>query len=416
VLKRELAHLVRGWDISILATDINRQFLDSARQGRFDDWALRGLPTQVRDDCFRRCDKAWSIVPELREGVTFQHHNLVTQGFPSAAQNLFAFDVIFCRNVMIYFSKEVNRRLVAQFYDTLAPEGWLLVGPADLNQELFRAYHTVNFADVVLYQKAGTAGPTPESRSLNPTLAADRSTGSSQPARAARTANSPAGRLPGPASCPESPLTAAEANQLGATRHGSAPSPTAASKNARPDVSRQIAELCSLADEGHLEQALRCVCGLLRSNGLDPAIHLYHALILEQLGYHQQTERALRHAVYLDRENVMAHYYLGLTAQRQHRWQPAARSFRNVLELLAPRADDQRIPHADDLTVADLKRLTQLHLAQQPGESPERKNTKRPIGARRDCQVNRRPSREPGAGRSPSSDPITSLASQGFRK
>ncbi|HTU24642.1 MAG TPA: protein-glutamate O-methyltransferase CheR, partial [Pirellulales bacterium] len=167
LLKRDLAHLVHGWDISILATDVNRRFLDAARRGQFEDWAFRGVPAELREECFRSTGKRWSIAPQLREGVSFHYHNLVEQTFPSLAHNLFGFDLILCRNVMIYFGKDVVRRLITQFHDSLNPEGWLLVGHVEPNPELYRAFQTLNASGAVLYQKPParqslTAPPEPD--------------------------------------------------------------------------------------------------------------------------------------------------------------------------------------------------------------------------------------------------------------
>jgi chemotaxis protein methyltransferase CheR len=121
-------------------------------------------------------------------------------------------------------------------------------------------------------------------------------------------------------------------------------------------------EIRALADQGQLEQALRCCEKLLTSHKLNAAAHFYHGLILEQMGLHAETEQALRRAIYLDRRYVLAHYYLGLTLQRQGQFQRAERSFRNVLSLLPAMDHQQPLSDADNLTVGDLESLTNMHL------------------------------------------------------
>jgi chemotaxis protein methyltransferase CheR len=351
LLRRELAHLIDGWDISILATDINRDFLRRARRGSFEEWAFRGVPDDVKRECFSPEGKAWSIAPEFREGITFQYHNLVEHPFPSLIQNLFAFDVILCRNVMIYFSAEITRRLVAHFHDSLVSGGWLLVGHAEPNVETFRAFRAVNAAGAVSYQKREE--PSAPEESAEPpcgltTESRDRYPAAETIWAAPAVERVPPWRQPGRASWPIFALATCPRIEIGAA--------TARRAGGLADIRR-------LADAGRLEQALNRCEELLAADMLDPAVHLYHALILEQLRRREETERALRRAVYLDREYVLAHYYLGLTAQSQNQPHAAARSFRNVLGILADREPGQLVPDADELRVADLERMTRMHLA-----------------------------------------------------
>lgn len=129
--------------MSILGTDVNRQCLARAREGRFEEWALRGLPEGLRRGCFTAVGREWHLAPEYRKGVSFQYHNLVTHPFPSLLHELADFDLILCRNVTIYFAPEIVRRLVDQFHRCLADGGWLVVGHAEPNVEWLRAFRTV---------------------------------------------------------------------------------------------------------------------------------------------------------------------------------------------------------------------------------------------------------------------------------
>ncbi len=153
LLKREMARQFGGWHATILGTDINRHCLARAREGKFEEWAFRSTPEEVRRSCFQSDGKRWGILPEYREGVSFQYHNLVENAFPSLVNNLCKFDLIVCRNVMIYFESDRMRKMILQFYDCLAPGGWLLVGPTEPNMTFFSSFRTVNAPGVTLYQK-----------------------------------------------------------------------------------------------------------------------------------------------------------------------------------------------------------------------------------------------------------------------
>ena len=153
LIRESLGERASDWDVAIVGTDINRHYLAKAEQGEFDDSALCSLPDDVRQRYFEPHAGKWRILPTYRETVRFQYHNLVTSPTPSLMQNLAAFDIILCRNVMIYFSDPLNRRLVANFHDSLAPEGWLVVGHSEPQGDLFDSFRRLLADGAVLYQK-----------------------------------------------------------------------------------------------------------------------------------------------------------------------------------------------------------------------------------------------------------------------
>jgi chemotaxis protein methyltransferase CheR len=329
LLRRDLADRVAGWDVTVVGTDINREFLARAREGRFEEWALRATAEEVRRACFAPAGRSWLLAPEYREGVSFQYHNLVTHPFPSLLNGLFAFDVILCRNVTIYFSADIVRRTVGHFHECLVDGGWLLVGHSEPNLENFRAFRTVNYPGAVLYRKdLGSAAELPRPEPVPPPAA-------------------PAVWVP--------PVITWEASPAAAPRP---PVPAA-----RPAANPEVEVIRTLADRGAWAEALRHCQAALEADLLNPAAYFYHALVLEQAGCHAEAEDALRRVLYLDRGAVLAHYYLGLILQKQRRPGPAARSFRNVLGLLA-RTDAGRVfADGDGMTAGELKKLTEMHLA-----------------------------------------------------
>lgn len=153
LLGREMAQRLAGWHVSIVATDINRRFLASASQGIFQEWALRSTSTEARRQCFSTDGHGWQIHPDIKQWVTFAHFNLVENEFPSPHRGFADFDLILCRNVMIYFDADTTRRLIRQFHASLANNGWFLVGSAEPNLESFTAFQVVDAAGTTLYRK-----------------------------------------------------------------------------------------------------------------------------------------------------------------------------------------------------------------------------------------------------------------------
>ena len=134
-------------------------------------------------------------------------------------------------------------------------------------------------------------------------------------------------------------------------------------KNRRARAAQpSLAEVRLQADRGEWEKPLECCEELLEKDNLNSAVHFYHALILEQMSRHAEAEQSLRRAIYLDRQFIMAHYYLGLFLQTRGDPRQAARSFENALELLDRQCDAGTIADADGITAAELKQSARIHV------------------------------------------------------
>jgi chemotaxis protein methyltransferase CheR len=123
----------------ILGTDIDTEMLARAQQGIFDENDLRSMPPQYRQRYFRPITQNGRTVyeadPTLKRYLRFERHNLLADPYPSG------FDLIACRNVVIYFSDEAKDRVFRAFYDALKPGGYLLVG----STERIHAYSSIGY-------------------------------------------------------------------------------------------------------------------------------------------------------------------------------------------------------------------------------------------------------------------------------
>ncbi|MEA3209785.1 MAG: chemotaxis protein methyltransferase CheR [Chthoniobacter sp.] len=344
LLKRDLGHLLAGWEISIVATDINRDFLDRARAGKYEEWAFRSVPDEIKSSCFSKSGSSWVIDPRYQESISFQYHNLVKDPCPSLRNHLDGFDLIVCRNVTIYFSQQTVRDLVQELYFSLPDNGWLLVGHAEPNVEVYRSFRAVNLQGAVLYQKTNA-----------------------EPAAPAWTQPPPFSFVPQPVTLPPLPAAPrARAPALASRPSALRERRAVAARAPEFSPSPELAAIQQMADQGDLEQAAQSCEKLLEREKLNPVAHFYYALVLEQMGRRRETQESLRRAIYLDRSFIVAHYYLGLIQQRVAEPKQALRCFRNVLDLLSGLKADQPIPAADEFTVAELKQLTQMHINALP--------------------------------------------------
>jgi chemotaxis protein methyltransferase CheR len=116
-----------NWTVDIVATDFVEEALDRARKGQYSQFEVqRGLPVSLLVKYFNKIGNAWEIRPELRRKVEFRAHNLLDDH-----QTLGMFDVIFCRNVLIYFDDATKRAVLAGLASRLAPDGYLVLGAAE---------------------------------------------------------------------------------------------------------------------------------------------------------------------------------------------------------------------------------------------------------------------------------------------
>ncbi len=127
MMLKENANKLPGWRVDIVATDISKEILDKARDGLYSQFEVqRGLPINLLVKYFKQAGDRWQIDAGIRQMVKFQEFNLLTN--PSA---LGRFDVIFCRNVLIYFDPPTKTEVLAKLADLLVDDGFLYLGGAE---------------------------------------------------------------------------------------------------------------------------------------------------------------------------------------------------------------------------------------------------------------------------------------------
>ena len=140
-------------DVQIVATDISPSVLNEAKSGYYDAMAVaRGLPADTRTRYFKKDDKhweeRWQVREDIRRRVRFTHGNLL------AAYSAFGrFDVIFCRNVLIYFSSESKVDIIRRMAAILNPGGYLFLGASEAITQYSDAFDMVRCNPGVVYQK-----------------------------------------------------------------------------------------------------------------------------------------------------------------------------------------------------------------------------------------------------------------------
>jgi chemotaxis protein methyltransferase CheR len=139
---------LKDWRIQITGTDLSEQILERARQGRYMQIEVnRGLPVSYLVKYFTRHGLEWQLKDEVRSMVKFQRFDLRENFRP-----LGLFDLIFCRNVLIYFDTETKKKILAKIRGALNTGGYLLLGGAETTLSLVDTFQRVAIGSGVLHR------------------------------------------------------------------------------------------------------------------------------------------------------------------------------------------------------------------------------------------------------------------------
>jgi chemotaxis protein methyltransferase CheR len=329
------------WTITILATDINPQFLRKAAEGVYGEWSFRDPPAWLRERYFRRGGNGrFELDGRIRGRVTFSYLNLAEDLYPSLVSNTNAMDVILCRNVLMYFTPAQARKVADNLYRSLVHGGWLIVSPAEASSALFSGFMAVECAGATLYRKTVGEQQRASSEAWPPTPPPEVSlppppfvppNPASEPAAPSV---APMGRTPGPV-WPEGAETGAAPHHLD-----------------EPSAWSRVARAC--ADQGRLSEAIDWCEKAITADKLNPAHQYLLAAIQREQGQGDDAARSLTRALYLDPDFALAHFALGNLRLSQGRGREAERHFDNALALLQRHPQDEILPEAEGLTAGRL--------------------------------------------------------------
>jgi chemotaxis protein methyltransferase CheR len=140
-----------SFDIEIVGSDIDTRVLEAARGGIFGKRALMKLPPPLVAKYFSQLDEErWIILDDLRQSVRFSHVNIVET---KETRPQGRFDVIFCRNVLIYFDDESRRIAAENLYDNLLPGGYICLGHTESMSRISSLFDVCRYADAIVYRK-----------------------------------------------------------------------------------------------------------------------------------------------------------------------------------------------------------------------------------------------------------------------
>jgi len=365
ILLREQLINTPAWDVTLVGIDVNPVALKRARRARYSSWALRETPKDLRERYFRPDGRELALNEEVRQKVLFEERNLV--GEDARFWRPGAFDVIFCRNVTMYFTPEAARAVIARIASALSPGGYLFLGYAENLRGISNEFHLLHTHTAFYYQlresspeptAPSTTWPVWEPSLLRGPAIADATSGSwVEVIRGASQRIAvliPDSEQPPSSAAPADPLAPAEARRsawnlslvlelLREERFSEAITALGAlPPEARVDPDVQLLHAVLLTNLGRADEAEAVCTRLLGVDELNAGAHYLMALCREHAG---DPRRAFEHdeaAVYLDPDFAMPHLHMGLLARRAGDRLSARRKLAQASDLLA-REDPSRI-------------------------------------------------------------------------
>ncbi|MCJ7523800.1 MAG: chemotaxis protein CheR [Candidatus Aminicenantes bacterium] len=333
---------LKDWQITILATDINPRILRKAMAGVYSKWSFRNAPQWLIDGYFRcKKDGIFEILPEIRKMVTFSYLNLAEDIYPTPQSNTNAMDIIFCRNVLMYFAPERARQVGQGLYRSLVEGGWLMVGASELSQVLFPQFTSVQFPDPIVYRKEIQGASLPD-------VFPDE--------------------LPSPfqktTAQPQTEFNAVVESTLPHNEYAAVFEQTTQAtdleipkKTEEKTLPAKAHLIRALADQGKLNEALALCVEALASDKLNPGLHFLRASILQELNRIDEAGVSLKRTLYLDQNFLLAHFALGNLGLRQGKTRAAKKHFENVLTLLKENRPEDILPESEGLTAGRFREI-----------------------------------------------------------
>lgn len=335
ILLREMGLIADQGIADVIGTDINTEFLAKARQGRYGHWSFRRTNETLRPQHFHReGGDQWRIQPVLKTHTQFVEFNLVQDDVAPLVARNGTFDLIVCRNVFIYFTREAIARTLSTFYTALTPGGYLITGHTELQGIPLNGFQIRCFPESIIYQRPHTSPPPftpppPHSPTHPPTTTLHPSPFTHPPTH------------PSTHPSPIHPPT-----------HPSIPSPFT--------TALHRAKQC--ANQGDYDTARHACEEAIAAHpfAIEPCYVL--ASIAEETDDLDGAKVFLKRVIYLNEMAIPAYLELASLYDRTHEPERASKTRRNVLKLLEKLPPNQHVPMCDSITAEELRHIIKRQL------------------------------------------------------
>lgn len=341
ILLKELIPDYKDWDIKIIATDINSNFLCKAKSGVYSEWSFRDVDLNIKNKYFKITENShYKIDENIIKLVNFQRLNLVDKTYVIDKEILNNIDIIFCRNVLMYFSKSQVKEIISRFYNSIINGGWLILAPTESLFINDTSFIPVNINDAFLYNKnINKSNPvkqfhirnTEKNFLIQKEIMMDYTYVGHEKVIKVKNPVIPA--VEDIKISPKLPL--------------------------EDKVNIEEFEILArgLANERNFEEAIKWCKKAILMDKINPFYYYLLASINQEQGTISEAIIELKKAIYLDSEFIMAYFDLGNLNLKQGKHKEAIKNFENVHTLLNNFSEEDIIPHSEQMTVGMLKQM-----------------------------------------------------------
>jgi len=372
----------KNWNISIIATDINEDFLKKAKKGTYTKWSFRNTPEDIRDKYFVKTgENQFTISNEIKGMVLFNKLNLASLGFPSYSRNISEMDLICCRNVLMYFSENVRDQVVYKFSKTLAQNGWLIVSPGEAEHARKVRLTSVRSSDTTLFRKIDKKFQQ-TNQCININLETNKFHDIKNPIKQTIKKSIEQQKIP------ELKLKSKTEKKPGSQKEILEKKSNNRENNydealiyfEKGDYDTSVRLLNSLLEteknnSKYMSLLARCYANLkqndkasswcekaISKDSFNPNYYYLMASIQQELGLTDKAIKSLNQALYMEPSFIMAYFAMGMIRKKQGRQKESLKCFKNAVYYLNSMDKNTIVSSSDGMTAGRLKEILESML------------------------------------------------------
>ncbi|MEA3465215.1 MAG: CheR family methyltransferase [Thermodesulfobacteriota bacterium] len=369
-----------GWQVDLYATDVNVKSLAKARAAIYSQWSFRGMDEAMKGRYFSPCGKHhWQLAESMRTKVQFSYLNLAQFPLIVGTGGTHPFDVILCRNVLMYFSPERRAEILQKLTDMLSNNGWLVVSPSEVGLVNVEQLRVVDVNGMLMHRKMGQVSKSSAKRRVGSHNSLHNSPVLCQRNKPRVTCIVPQATTPSAAMKTKlSPSVVVSDKSITASPYDGLADAwlLVKQKDYRVAIKLLLALLAEdqslqsgtqvetllllarcFANVGEVAEAQQWLEKALQLDRLNASAHYLLAIIYQEQGELDQVRKSLDQALYLDPDFIMATFSLGLLLHQGDEKEQGDKLLQRVLTLLSNMEGDTIIPESEGLSVSYLSQM-----------------------------------------------------------
>lgn len=352
-----------NWNVTILATDISPVAIQKALHGEYTQWSFRETDPLLKNKYFTPYGNNWRILPEIKKMVTFSYLNLCQNSYPSSLTNTTEIDIVFCRNVMMYFTPGVIHEVSQRFYNSIITGGWLITSQVELNDEYFSAFERVQYKQSIFYRKSDKREEMPMihinrlPKALPSAVIRKMENKKTEINKSVKKLHEK--KVQDIVSLLNAPVNRIDPDTLYREGNYLKCIDRCQEMIALGKLDNEVFDFLvkSYANAGLLTEGKATINKIISDTLTTPEMYYIYASFLREHHEEEQAELMLRKTIYLNHRHILAHLMSGELLAKRDKRHLAIRHYKTVVELLGKYQDTEVVPESDGSTAGGIKAL-----------------------------------------------------------